>query len=108
MDAVADNLLEQRHLEQADERRVRLRWILMGAGALVALILGVWYYLATGRYVSTDDSAVMAAQATISSNVPGRVVEVAVHDNQLVHKGDVLFRLDERPFQIAVEEAQAK
>ena len=74
MDAVADNLLEQRHLEQADERRVRLRWILMGAGALVALILGVWYYLATGRYVSTDDSAVMAAQATISSNVPGRVV----------------------------------
>jgi membrane fusion protein (multidrug efflux system) len=108
MDAVADNLMEQRHLEQADERRVRLRWILMGAGALVALILGVWYYLATGRYVSTDDSAVMAAQATISSNVPGRVVQVAVHDNQLVHKGDVLFRLDERPFQIAVEEAQAK
>jgi membrane fusion protein, multidrug efflux system len=33
---------------------------------------------------------------------------VDVRDNQLVHKGDVLFRLDERPFQIAVEEAQAK
>jgi membrane fusion protein, multidrug efflux system len=108
MDALADNLTEQRHLLQAEERRVRLRWILMGGGVLLVLIIGVWYYLASGRYVSTDDSAVMAAQATISSNVPGRVVELAVHDNQLVHRGDVLFRLDERPFQISVEEAQAK
>ena len=31
-----------------------------------------------------------------------------MHDNQQVHKGDVLFKLDERPFQIAVEEARAK
>jgi membrane fusion protein (multidrug efflux system) len=108
MDAIADNLTEQRRLMQAEERRTRLRWILMGGGVLVAVVLGLWYYLASGRYTSTDDAAVMAAQATISSNVPGRVVEVAVRDNQLVHKGDVLFRLDERPFQIAVEEAQAK
>jgi membrane fusion protein (multidrug efflux system) len=108
MDAEANDLTGQLRLLQAEQRRERLRWILMGGGVLLAVVVALWYYLASGRYVSTDDSAVMAAQSTISANVPGRVVELDVHDNQQVHRGDVLFRLDERPFQIAVEEAQAK
>jgi membrane fusion protein (multidrug efflux system) len=44
----------------------------------------------------------------ISTDIAGRVVEVVVGDNQRVTKGEVLFRLDERPFRIAVEEAQAQ
>src|SRR5580700_9767930 len=107
MDALAKDLTGRRRLLQTEQRRDRLRWILMGGGVVLALVLALWYFLASGRYMSTDDSAVMAAQSTISANVPGRVVELDVHDNQLVHKGDVLFRLDERPFQIAVEDAQA-
>src|ERR1700733_5772336 len=93
---------------QAARRATRLRWALMGGGVVLALVAGLWYYLASGRYVSTDDSSIQAAQATISANVPGRVVALEVRDNQSVHRGDVLFRLDDRPFQIAVEEAQAK
>lgn len=80
----------------------------MLGGVLVALIGGLVYYLATGRYVSSDDSSVQAARTSISTNVPGRVVELDVHDNQSVRRGDVLFRLDDRPFRIAVEDAQAK
>jgi membrane fusion protein, multidrug efflux system len=95
--------------ERAPQRRaLSLRWMLMGGGMLAALVAGLWYYLATGRYVSTDDSSVQAGQASISASVPGRVVELLVHDNQSVHRGDVLFRLDDRLFRIAVEEAQAK
>src|SRR5579862_217497 len=108
MDAVADNLTEQRLALQAEERRMRLRWILMGGGLALALLAGLWYFFAAGPYVSTDDAAVMAAQSSISANVSARVVELDVHDNQQVHKGDVLFKLDPRPFQIAVEDAQAK
>ena len=93
---------------QPARRALSLRWMLMGGGVLLALVAGLWYYLASGRYVSTDDSSVQAAQATISANVPGRVIELVVHDNQSVHRGDVLFRLDDRSFRIAVEEAQAK
>ncbi|HEX4023121.1 MAG TPA: HlyD family secretion protein [Steroidobacteraceae bacterium] len=89
-------------------RRSRLRWPLMLAGIVIAAVAALAYYLFTGRYMSTDDSALMAAQTSISSNVPGRVVELDVHDNQLVHRGQVLFRLDERPLRIAVGEAQAK
>jgi membrane fusion protein (multidrug efflux system) len=93
---------------RTQRRRARLRWSLMLGGVLVALVGGLVYYLATGRYVSSDDSSVQAARTSISTNVPGRVVELDVHDNQSVRRGDVLFRLDDRPFRIAVEDAQAK
>jgi membrane fusion protein, multidrug efflux system len=94
--------------ERAQRRRARLRWLLMSGGVLIALLAGMAYYLFTGRYVSTDDSSVQAAQTSISANVAGRVIELDVHDNQQVRRGDVLFRLDDRPFRIAVEDAQAK
>ena len=93
---------------RALRRRARLRWTLMGGGMVVAVIAALAYYLLTGRYVSTDDSSVQAAQTSISTNVPGRVVELDVRDNQSVRRGQVLFRIDDRPFRIAVEDAQAK
>jgi len=92
----------------AERRRSRLRWTLMLGGTLIALVGALVYYLLTGRYQSTDDSAVRAAQTAISTNIAGRVVELDVRDNQLVHRGDVLFRLDDRPLHIALQEAQAK
>src|SRR5665213_3962917 len=91
-----------------ERRRAGLRWTLMLGGVVVAVLAGVVYYWFSGRYMSTDDASLMAAQTSISSNIPGRVVELEVHDNQVVHRGDVLFRLDDRPLRIAIEEAQAK
>ena len=88
--------------------RQRLRLPLMLAGPLVVLIGASWWYLTSGRYVSTDDAYVQAARTMISTDIAGRVVEVVVGDNQRVTKGQVLFRLDERPFRIAVEEAGAQ
>ena len=91
-----------------EQRRARLRWSLTLGGLVLAAVVALGYYLFTGRYVSTDDSSVMAAQTAISTNISGRVVELDVHDNQTVHRGDVLFRLDDRPLRIALDEAQAK
>ena len=94
--------------QRAERRRERLRWLLMLTGVVLALIGALWYYLATGRYVSTDDASVQAAQTAISSNVAGRVIELDVRDNQSVQRGAVLYRLDARPYHIAVEDARAK
>jgi membrane fusion protein, multidrug efflux system len=88
--------------------RERLRWPLMVGVPLIAAAGALYYYLTTGRYQTTDDAYVRAAQASISSNVSGRVSEIDVRDNQRVQRGDVLFRLDQRPFRIAVEEARAR
>jgi membrane fusion protein (multidrug efflux system) len=108
MNATADDVTDSRAALKPDHRRARLRWMLMAGGVLLAIAAGLWYYLASGRYVSTDDSSVQAARATISANVPGRVVELDVYDNQTVQRGQVLYRLDARPYQIAVEDARAK
>ncbi len=77
-------------------------------GPLVVVAIGAYVYLSGGRYEATDDAYVQSARVAISANVAGRVKEVLVHDNQVVHAGDVLFRLDDAPFRIAVEEATAQ
>src|SRR5216683_1814549 len=87
--------------------RQRLRLPLMLAGPIVVLIAASWWYLTSGRYVSTDDAYIQAARTMVSSDISGRVVKIAVQDNQRVSEGQVLFKLDDRPFRIAVEEATA-
>ncbi len=74
---------------------------------LVVVLTGTWFFLASERYVSTDDAYVEADKVAISSDVSGRVMAVLVHDNEAVRAGQVLIRLDDRPFRIAVEKAQA-
>ena len=88
--------------------RQRLRLPLMLAGPILVALVASWWYVTGGRYVSTDDAYIQAAKTMISTDVAGRVVEVSVRDNQRVTKGQVLFRLDDRPYRIAVEEATAQ
>ena len=88
--------------------RQRLRLPLMILGPVVVLVAGGWLYLTGGRYESTDDAYVESARVAISANVAGRVSELDVRDNAAVHRGDVLFRLDDAPYRIAVEEAAAR
>ena len=87
------------------ERHRRL--LLIGGPTLILLAAG-GLYLNSLRQVSTDNAYVGAARTEVSANIAGRVVEVAVKDNQVVHRGDVLFRLDDRDFAITVADAQAR
>src|SRR5262245_18122204 len=88
--------------------RQRLRKPLMiGVPLLVAVVSFLLWYTG-GRYVSTDNAYVRAPKLMVSSDVSGLVSEVAVHEGQAVHKGDVLFRIDPKQFQIAVDNAKAQ
>ncbi len=84
------------------------RITLLALGPIVLLLAGAYAYVTGGRYVSTDDAYVRADKVQISSDVAGRVVEVAVRDNQQVAKGDLLFRIDDEPFRIALQRADAQ
>jgi membrane fusion protein, multidrug efflux system len=88
--------------------RQRLRLPLMIAGPVVVLLAATWWYLTSGRYVSTDDAYVQAARTMVSADVSGRVVAVEIHDNQRVSRGQVLFQLDDKTYRIAVAEAKAE
>jgi membrane fusion protein (multidrug efflux system) len=88
--------------------RERLRRPLMLAVPIaVAAFLAAWY-LAEEPYVSTDDAFVRAAKVTINARVAGQAVEIAVRDNEQVRQGQVLFRIDPEPYQIAVDQAEAR
>ncbi|HLX28805.1 MAG TPA: HlyD family secretion protein [Casimicrobiaceae bacterium] len=88
--------------------RRRIRLPLMLAGPVVVLAIVGYWYLTGGRYETTDDAYVQTARVAISANVSGRVATLLVHENQPVHRGDLLFRLDDAPFRIAVDEASAQ
>ncbi len=88
--------------------RARLRTPLLLAGLAVLVLTGVVFYLRGGRYETTDDAYLLAGEAAIAANVSGPVIAIDVRDNQAVRTGDVLFRIDPRPFQIAVDAAAAQ
>jgi membrane fusion protein (multidrug efflux system) len=88
--------------------RERLRRPLLILFPIVLVAVGTGYYLAEEPYVSTDDAFVRAAKESVNARVAGQVVEIAVRDNQRVRKGDLLFRIDPEPYQIAIDQAEAR
>jgi len=89
--------------------RVRLlRPVLMIGGVMLVLIVSLIWWLMSGATVSEDDTYVDAAKVSLSTDVSGLVGEVYVRDNQHVTAGQVLFRLRQGTFDIAVENARAQ
>lgn len=84
-----------------------LRLALLLSLPLVLLVGGIVYYLANDHYVSTDNAYVQQEKVSVASEIGGRIVEVAVSENQHVVAGDLLFRIDPEPFRIAVAQAEA-
>jgi membrane fusion protein (multidrug efflux system) len=74
----------------------------------IAVLIGLYVYARGGREVETENAYVKANVVAVSSEVSGRVAEVAVHDNQPVTAGAPLFRLDPTPFELAVAKAAAQ
>ncbi|AGH48339.1 MULTISPECIES: HlyD family secretion protein [Sphingomonas] len=93
--------------EVAGKARSRWRWPLMLSVPAVILAGGGWLWATSGRSVSTDNAQVGADIISISPEVGGRIVEVAVRENQRVKKGDLLFRIDPEPYRIALAQAEA-
>jgi len=88
--------------------RALLRRVLMIGGVAIVAAVALVMWLFGGRYVSTDDAYVQAGKLMVSTDVSGLVKDVEVKEGQEVKKGDVLFRLDTQPFQIAVQNAKAQ
>jgi membrane fusion protein, multidrug efflux system len=90
----------------AKKRRKVPLWLWIAALA-VAGFFG-WEWWASSREVGTDNAYVKADRVLIAPQVGGRVVAVGVGQNQAVKRGDLLFRIDPEPLQIALAQAQAQ
>lgn len=88
--------------------RDRQRVVLLVIVPLIAALAVLGIYLHGGRYVETDNAYVKADKVPVSAEVSGAIREVLVQENQPVKAGEVLFRLNSEPYQVAVARAQAK
>jgi len=88
------------------QRRDRTRWGLFAALPL-ALLAACYWYVTGGQIMSTDDAYVEAEKVGLSTDVSGIVKDVDVKENERVAAGQVLYRLDSRQFQIALDNAKA-
>jgi multidrug resistance efflux pump len=81
------------------------RWV---GGILILCIVIFCYSLIADRVTPyTPQGIVQAFVVAIAPEVPGRVIEVGVEDNQKVEAGGLLFRIDPEPYEIALEKARA-
>ncbi|WP_377810565.1 HlyD family secretion protein [Azospirillum sp. A29] len=91
---------------------IRRHPIAILAGLVVIALLAVAGYIYWQRnihpYESTDDAFIDTRQFPVAAKVSGYVTEVAVGDNRHVNAGDLLFRIDTRDYQTALDQAQAQ
>ena len=95
----------------ATVKKFNFRKLLLASAAVAALGGAAWFgydYFTVGQYlVSTDDAYVKADNTTIAPKVSGYLHEVLVGDNERVTAGQILARIDERDFRVALDQAKA-
>ncbi len=85
--------------------------LIVGVGAVVALALIYFglHYLFVGRYiVTTDDAYIRANNTLLGAKVPGNIAQVLVGDNTRVGAGNVIIKIDDGDYRLALDSAQAK
>ena len=90
---------------------LRRRPIVLAIGAmlLAAGVGGGYLYLDhAAHFQSTDDAFIAARQSTLAPKIPGYITEVPVSDNQHVAAGDVIARIDDRDYRVALDQAEAQ
>jgi membrane fusion protein (multidrug efflux system) len=85
-----------------------LRFVLLVLAPVAALALGGYWWLGSGRYVTTDNAYVGAEKVLITPQVSGAILHVDVIEGQRVKAGDKLFEIDPAPFRIALALAKAR
>jgi membrane fusion protein (multidrug efflux system) len=91
----------------AGPRRRWLRRLLLLGVPVIAIAGGTAVYLQGGRYISTDNAYVGAQKVLVTPQISGTVSEIRVSEGQKLRAGDVLFTIDPKPYELALQEARA-
>ncbi|MDG1370256.1 MAG: HlyD family secretion protein [Paracoccaceae bacterium] len=76
-----------------------MRKTLLVFGPVVVMLAGLYFYVSSGRYVTTENAYVKADMIIVAPEISGRVTDVLIADNQMISPGDVLFRIDPERFE---------
>jgi len=92
---------------QEKKSKSRTPIIVLIVVAVIAIIVGLIFWLMTRNQESTDDAYTEGNAVSIAPKVPGYVVENRINDNVMVHAGDLLLKIDPRDYLVACDQAQA-
>ena len=89
---------------ETESRKLVGRWIriVVISGAVLSLLAAI---LVTDLHPRTDDASVRANFIEITAEVSGKLTSLPVKDNAFVKKGDLLFEIDPRPYEYALQQA---
>src|SRR5437868_5468455 len=88
--------------------RKAAKWLIIFLILAVITFFGYRYWNQSRLYVSTEDAYVNTDRTEIAAQVSGRVEKLYVIENQPVKGGDTLFDLDARPYEVALDRANAQ
>ena len=94
-------------MEKEPASRVWRRRALMFAIPLILIAAAAFYWAGLQGKAVTDNAYVQMDKVSISAEVGGKIIEVAVADGDTVQQGDLLFRIDPTPYQLQVAQANA-
>jgi multidrug efflux system membrane fusion protein len=100
-------MTDQTVVSKSDRTRRVFGRVISVASIAAAVIAIVVTLMQGSTRPQTDDATVRANFVGIAPQASGHIVELPVHDNQRVSKGDLLFVIDSRPYEIALERARA-
>jgi membrane fusion protein, multidrug efflux system len=98
----------------AQTAKPRRRWVRFAGRALsavvvvAALAMGWFIYGVYYAHPRTDDAYVQADTAALAAHVSGQITHLPIKDNQQVRKGELLFVVDPRPYQLALDTAKTQ
>lgn len=98
----------QETLNDAPKRKKgKLGSLIVGLVLIAAVIgAGAWWYVKHSEYVTSDDAYVEAYKVTISSQIPGRIVKLYIHEGDHIKKGELLAQLDSTDYVARIKQAR--
>jgi membrane fusion protein, multidrug efflux system len=110
---------EDKHVERIDDKRrhrpakgvLRRRPVAFASGLILLFVVlpaAYLYWDYTAHFESTDDAFIAARQFAIAPKVPGYLTAVPVTDNEHVNADEVIARIDDRDYRIALDRARAQ
>jgi len=103
---VAELAGERLAIRAARANRIKRTILLVMVPGLV-VAAATYGYLHAGRFISTDNAYVKSNTVFVAAEVDGTIASIAVHDNDRVEAGAELFRLNDAPYRIALQQADA-
>ncbi|MBN2638970.1 MAG: HlyD family secretion protein [Bacteroidales bacterium] len=93
--------------EPSDKKKGNITKIIVGIIIIATIIgVGIWWFIKQSEFVTTDDAYVDAYEVTVSSQIPGRIMKLYIHEGDHVKKGQLVAQLDSSTYIAEIEQAK--